>query len=65
MGPESPWETVSKYEKLAAEVNRDLAGEPFAIRMAEAMRRNKGSMHPLYVREALLRTPAAPEQPGG
>jgi len=61
MGPKSPWEMVAEYERLAGEVNRDMPGRPIDERMREAMKRNKGSMHPLYVREALLRT--APAQP--
>ncbi len=52
---------LAEYEKLAGEVNRDHPDWSVDRRLAEAMKRNRGGMHPLYVREALLRTPAAPE----
>ena len=48
-------ESISAIERLAAEVNRDLAGKSLNARMAEAMKRNKGSMSPKWVREALIR----------
>lgn len=55
--------TIEDVEALAREVNRDLAGKSLDARMAEAMRRNKGAMHPLWMREALIRT--MPNEGGG
>ena len=53
-------DSIAAMEKLAGEVNRDLAGKSLEARMAEAMRRNKGSMHPKWMREVLIRVePAA------
>ncbi len=59
MGPVAPTE-LAEYEKLAGEVNRDLPDESITVRLDEAMKRSSGSPHPLYLREALRRTPPAP-----
>lgn len=59
-GPVTAAEVLAEIETLASEVNRDLAGKSLDARMAEAMKRNRGSMHPLYVREALIRVAPAP-----
>lgn len=60
MGPKTLAELVKEYGDLAAEVNRDMPGATLQARMREAMRRNKGSMNPLWVQEALIRSEPAP-----
>ncbi len=56
---------IDAVQRLAGEVNRDLAGKSLEERMAEAMKRNGGSMNPLWVREALIREPASDSPSGG
>ncbi len=53
---------IADIEALAADVNRDLAGRSLTARLAEAMRRSRGNIHPKLVQEALLRTPPATAQ---
>jgi hypothetical protein len=53
-------EIVKEYEDLAAGVNRDMPDAKIDARLSVAMKRCKGGMHPLWLREALLRTPPAP-----
>ncbi len=46
-------EALANAERLAREVVRDMPGAALVNQLTEAMKRNKGSMHPVAV-EAML-----------
>jgi hypothetical protein len=54
---------MDAMKKLGADVVRDMPNATTKERLREAMRRNKGSMHPRLVEEAILWAAGNPPRP--